>query len=217
MKNTEKQNFENLLAMLPQKEEPLLAIAESEPDRADWILLQENSHELNKAHASANKSLAAISELHSLCGIDSFDSLLKAQTNVKLFIQGEMLKNETLKTLSQSIDINLLNVPPGLQRAEALLSNVFDKQFLFFENNEWQIDFERLEDYLEQFRKYAKTDEQIEKFHLTNQVCVYLNSINMGTYSKHGFMSRMVQLDLTNGFVPDPNWILSSNATDYKN
>jgi len=213
---TDEENFNSLLAMLP-KEETLLAIAESEPDRADWILLQENSHELNKAHASANKSLAAISELHSLCGIDSFDSLLKAQTNVKLFIQGEMLKNETLKTLSESIDISLLTVPAGLQRAEALLSNVFDKQFIFFENNEWSLDFERLEDYLEQFRFYAKTDEQKEKFHLTNNLCCYLNGLNMGNYSRHGFLNRMITIDIEHGFVPDTNWILSSNATDFKN
>ena len=218
---TEKQNFENLLAMLPQKEEPLLAIAESEPDRADWILLQENTHELNKAHASANKSLAAISELHSLCGIDSFEKLDAAQNDVTKFIHGVMLLNPTIKKLAENIPINLLNVPAGLQRAEALLSNVFDKQFIFFENNEWSLDFERLEDYLEQFRFYAKTDEQKKKLELTQNLCPYLNGLTIGTYSRHAFVNRMIQIaanpEGTYGFIPDTTWILADNQKDFLN
>jgi len=218
---TEKQNFENLLAMLPQKEEPLLAIAESEPDRADWVLIQENTLELTKAHKAANKSLEAISELHQLCGIDSFEKLLNAQNNVKLFIQGRMLSIPALKTLAENIDINLLNVPPNLQRAETLLAGVIDKQFLFFLDGEWSLDFDRLEDYLEQFRKYAKTDEQKKKLELTQSLVEYLNQIGMGVYSKHAFVNSMIQIALTPegtyGFQVDTNWIISKNDSDYKN
>ena len=218
---TEKQNFENLLAMLPQKEEPLLAIAESEPDRADWVLIQENTLELTKAHKAANKSLEAISELHQLCGIDSFEKLLNAQNNVKLFIQGRMLSIPALKTLAENIPINLLNVPPNLQRAETLLAGVIDKQFLFFTDGEWQINFDALEFYLEQFRKYAKTIEQLEKYFLTKNLCTYLNGLTIGTYSRHAFVNRMIQIaanpEGTYGFIPDTNWILADDQKDFLN
>ena len=203
----DKEQFETLLASLPENQAP-------DPDP---ILLQENSLEIDRVHRTVNKSLEAILELHQLCGIDSFDKLFTAQNDVKGFIHGEMKKNKTLKTLSESIDISMLTVPAGLQRAEVLLANTFSKDFLIFIDGEWSIEFNILESHLEAWRYYAKTPEQIEKYHLTKGLCDYLNAINMGTYSKHGFMSRMVQLDLTNGFVPDPNWILSSNATDYKN
>ena len=145
---TEKQNFENLLAMLP-KEETLLAIAESEIDKADWQLLTENNFEIDRVHRATNKALAALVELNSLCGIDSFDKLFEAQNDVKAFIYSEMLKIKALKTLAENIPINLLNVPPNLQRAETLLAGVIDKQFLFFEDGEWSLDFDRLEDYFQ--------------------------------------------------------------------
>jgi len=197
MKHTEKEQFETL--------------------KNDWQLLSENSHEIDKAHRATNKALAALVELNSLCGIDSFDKLFTAQNDVTKFIHGVMLLNPTIKKLAENIPINLLNVPPNLQRAETLLAGVIDKQFLFFIDGEWSLDFDRLEDYLEQFRFYAKTPEQIEKFHLTNNLCCYLNGLNMGNYSRHGFLNRMIQIDIEHGFVPDCNFILSSNATDYKN
>ena len=208
----DKEQFENLL---------LATLPASEPDRNEWILLQENSLEITKAHKAANKSLAVITELHSLCGIDSFDKLFEAQNNVKAFIHSKMMESKTLRTLAENIDINLLTVPAGLQRAEVLLANTFDKQFLFFENSEWQIDLERLVYYLEQFRFYAKTPEQKKKLELTQSLVEYLNQIGMGVYSKHAFVNSMIQIALTPegtyGFQVDTNWIISKNDSDYKN
>jgi len=208
---TEKEQFETLLASLPENHKP-------DPDP---ILLQENNFEIDRVHRATNKALAALVELNSLCGIDSFDKLFEAQNDVKAFIYSEMLKIKALKTLAENIPINLLNVPPNLQRAETLLAGVIDKQFLFFEDGEWSLDFDRLEDYLEQFRFYAKTPEQIEKFHLTNNLCCYLNGLNMGNYSRHGFMNRMIQIaanpEGTFGFIPDTTWILADNEKDFLN
>ena len=207
----DKEQFETLLASLPENHKP-------DPDP---ILLQENNFEIDRAHRATNKALAALVELNSLCGIDSFEKLDAAQNDVTKFIHGVMLLNPTIKKLAENIPINLLNVPPNLQRAETLLGGVIDRQFLFFTDGEWQINFDALESYLEQFRFYAKSVEQLEKFFLTKGLCEYLNSLNIGTYSRHAFCNSMMQIAVnpegTYGFIPDTNWILSENKTAFRN
>lgn len=190
-------------------------LEQTELDRSEWILLRESKKEIEALHRDANKALETLTELRPL-GIQSLDRFYEIKKDIVKFIHSEMLKDKKIRDLAQAIDIKLLTVPDYLKRAEVLMNQEIDTTYLEFDS-EWQINFDRLEDYADRYyRTFAKEPDAIEKYNLAKKVCDYLNMLQMGVYSKSGFVSAMIAYHPENGFIPDLDFVLSG-INPYRN
>jgi hypothetical protein len=190
-------------------------VEQTELDRSEWILLRESKKEIEALHRDANKALQTLTELQPL-GIQSLERFYDIKKDIAGFIRIEMLKDKKIRDLAQAIDIKLLTVPDHLKRAEVLINQEIDTTYLEFES-EWQINFDKLEDYADSYyRTFAKEPDAIEKYNLAKMVCDYLNGLQMGVYSKSGFVSAMIDYHPEHGFIPDSDFVLSG-INPYKN
>ena len=204
--------------------ENLLAIAESETpeiEKSDFILLHEWTDLIAKTYKRASDAEQTLNELYQIAQIKSLKQLdeVRHEHGNKTWLAAQMFKDKKVKELSQFVAIENMIIPEPLKRAALLLEKDIDLSFLEFnESNEWEINLELLEDYCDkQYRTFATTAEQLEKYYLLKALTDFLNSeISIGENTAHSFYSILIDRDGT-GFIPNRKFVLADNEKDFLN
>jgi len=214
MKNTDEENFNSLLAIAEGES------TEKEIDKSDFILLHEWTDLIAKTYKRAAIAESALNELFAIAGIKSIKQLDEArhEHGNKTWIPTQILKDKKAKEISQFVDVSLMTVPEPIARAATLLEKEIDLSFLEFDGSEWETNLDRLHDFCDSnFRTFASTPEEIQKYHLLKTVCDFLNSeITIGENTAPSFLSILIEKD--NGiFKPNKNFVLGANRKQFVN
>ena len=214
MKNTDEENFNSLLAIAESESQ------EIEIDRSLWIELHSWESEIKKVLKRAELAEQTLNELYSIAGIKSLKQLdeVRHEHGNKTWVPTQILKDKKAKEISQFVDVSLMTVPEPIARAATLLEKEIDLSLMEFDGSEWETNLDRLHDFCDSnFRTFATTPEELQKYHLLKTVCDFLNSeITIGENTAPSFLSILIEKD--NGiFKPNRNFVLGANRKQFVN
>jgi hypothetical protein len=158
----------------------------------EWILLSEQTGAIALLKKRVGDSLDLLSELDKLANVKDQDTYNQIKSNLKGWIESEMVKDKQIKTLSAVVAIELMKVPEPLQRVKELFLQPVSFDCLIYSDG-WAINSTALHEASNRLRSFAKTQKQIDRFKASRSLADFLNAnVKIGMWSKGKFANEMV-------------------------